>query len=226
MLFFYHSQPMVGVFQESGAPVKLPRHRHGLTREAVRTSQSARIIAATAEAVAEGGYAGTSVAAIVERAGVSRKTFYELFADKEAAFLAAYSAVDTVIARMIDAANEHEEPRAMLGAGVRSFLGTLAEEPAFTHMLVIDALGAGKRVLRRRAEAFREFVRVLAAPIELARARDSSIPAPDETTLLALIGGINELVLQHLVAHEAATLRTLAPAVDILVERVCLPPAT
>ena len=110
----------------------------------------------------------------------------------------------------------------MLRAGVRSFLDTLAEEPAFTHMLVIDAVGAGERVLRRRAEAFREFVRVLAAPIELARARNSSIPVPAETTLLALIGGINELVLQHLVAHEAATLPSLAPAIDDLIERVCL----
>src|SRR2546426_5647965 len=129
---------MSGVFHESGVPLALPRHRHGLTREAVRTSQRARIIAATAEVVAEAGYAGTTVAAIIARAGVSRKTFYELFDDTEAAFLAAYAAVDTVIARMVEAAAAHDEPREMLRAGVERFLETLAEEPDFTHMLVID----------------------------------------------------------------------------------------
>jgi len=213
---------MPGVFEEAGIPLPLPRHRHGLTRDAVETSQRARILAATAEAVAESGYAGTSVEAVVRRAGVSRRTFYELFRDKEDAFLAAYAAVDTVIARMLEAAAEHDEPRAMLRAGLRSYLDTLAEEPAFTHMLVIDAVGAGERVLGRRAEAFRDFVRVLAAPIELARSRDPDVRAPDDALLLAVLGGINELCLQHLVEHDAATLPSLAPTVEELVERVCL----
>jgi hypothetical protein len=110
----------------------------------------------------------------------------------------------------------------MLRAGLRSYLDTLAEEPAFTHMLVIDAVGAGERVLGRRAEAFRDFVRVLAAPIELARSRDPDVRAPDDALLLAVLGGINELCLQHLVEHDAATLPSLAPTVEELVERVCL----
>jgi AcrR family transcriptional regulator len=214
------------MFHEPGVPLALPRHRHGLTREAVRTSQSARIIAATAEVVAEAGYAGTTVAAIIARAGVSRKTFYELFDGREAAFLAAYAAVDTVIASMLDAAAAHDDPRDMLEAGVRRFLETLAEEPAFTHMLVIDALGAGERVLRRRTEAYRDFARVLAGPIELARAADPSVPESDEAILIALLGGINELVLQHLVARGARTLPDLAPVVDTLIERVCFPAAS
>jgi AcrR family transcriptional regulator len=199
----------------------LPRHRHDLSREAVRGSQRARILFATAEAVATQGYADTSVGEITRRAGVSRKTFYELYADKDEAFLAAYAAVDTVIARMTEAAAAYDEPREMLRAGIRTYLETLAEEPAFTHMLVIDAVGAGPRVLERRAEAFRDFVRVLAAPLELARKRDPSLPEPDPTMLLAVLGGINELVLQHLVEKDASKLPELAPAVEQLVERVC-----
>ena len=69
---------------------RLPSGRHGLTREAVVASQRSRLIDAMAQVVAERGYPATTVADVVERAGVSRRTFYEQFADKEACFLAAY----------------------------------------------------------------------------------------------------------------------------------------
>jgi AcrR family transcriptional regulator len=212
--------PLVGTI-----PTPLPRHRHRLSREAVRASQELRVIVATAEVVAEKGYAGASVGAIVERAGVSTKTFYELYADKEEAFLATYAVIDEVIARLVQAALEQRDPRAMLRAGVRAFLDTLASEPAFARTLVIEAVGAGPRVLARRADAFSEFVRVFELPLSLARAADPSLPARDDAVLLAVCGGILELVLQHLVARDAATLPQLAPAIDELIERACLTPA-
>jgi hypothetical protein len=56
-----------------------------------------------------------------------------------------------------------------------------------------------------------------------AREQDPSIPKPDPTMLLALLGGINELVLQHLVDKGASTLSDLAPAVEALMQRVCFP---
>ena len=60
-------------------------------------------------------------------------------------------------------------------------------------------------------------------PVAMAHAADPSVPAPDDDVLLALLGGINELALQHLVAHDAATLPELAPTVDVLLGRVCFP---
>jgi AcrR family transcriptional regulator len=205
-------------------PASLPRHRHGLSREVVRASQELRIVVATAEMVAEKGYAATTVAAIVERAGVSSKTFYELYADREEAFLATYAVIHEVIERIVDASLAHDDPRAMLRAGTRAFLETLAAEPAFARTLVIEAVGAGPRVLARRAEAFDEFVRVLALPLQLARAADPSLPECSDALLLGVCGGILELVLQHLVAHDAASLPQLAPTIDELVERACLTP--
>src|SRR5215475_4448379 len=69
---------------------QLPRGRHGLSRRAVTESQRRRILRALVEAVADRGYAETRVADVIAVAGVSRKTFYELFADKEDCFLAAF----------------------------------------------------------------------------------------------------------------------------------------
>lgn len=205
-------------------PAALPRHRHGLSREVVRASQELRILVATAEVVAEKGYAAASVAAIVEHAGVSSKTFYELYADKEEAFLATYAVIDEVIARLAKAAAAQDDPRSMLRAGTRAFLETLAAEPAFARTLVIEAVGAGPRVLARRAEAFAEFVRVLALPLRLARTADPRLPEQHDAVLLAVCCGILELVLQHLIARDAASLPELAPTVDELIERACLTP--
>jgi len=196
------------------APTELPRHRHGLSRGTVRASQTMRVLEATAAVVAEKGYAGTSVNAIIERAGISRKTFYELYANKEEAFLGAYAAIDLVIGRMTTAAAAEREPREMMRAGAREYLETLAGEPDFTRMLVVEAVGAGPRVLKRRAAAFRDFTRVLALPLE---------DPPDQALLLALLGAINELVLQHVIEHDAAGLAGLTPTVHDLIDRICFP---
>ena len=71
----------------------LPSGRHNLPREFVVTSQRDRLLDSMAQACAEKRYAEVSVADIVSRARVSRSTFYEIFPDKEACFLAAYDAI-------------------------------------------------------------------------------------------------------------------------------------
>jgi AcrR family transcriptional regulator len=200
----------------------LPRHRHDLPRDAVRASQAARVLIATSEVVAVKGYAGTTVRDIARAAGVSQKTFYELFKNKEDAFLAAYAAIDLVIERMTAAGLEQSDPHAMVEAGIRAFLETLASEPAFTRMLVVEAVGAGPRVLERRSQAFNDFAAVLAIPIERAREGNGDLPAVDQGLLTAVLGGINELVLQQLIAGEPQTLTDLVPTAVGLVERVCL----
>jgi len=200
-------------FESQEAPATLPRHRHDLDRETVRASQELRILRATAEVVAAKGYGGASVAAIVKEAGVSTKTFYALYKDKEDAFLAAYAAIDVVIAAMTAAAAEHDDPEERIRAGVAAYLHILAREPAITRTLVIEAVGAGPRVLKRRAKAFDDLVEVL---------RDNlGDDAPPDSILLALLGGINELTLQHLLKHGAESLPDLQPTVDDLVTAVC-----
>jgi len=83
---------------------QLPRGRHGLSRDHVLASQRGRMLDAICQAVAEKGYARTAVADVIERAGVSRETFYEHFADKEECFLAAYElASDTLRSEVAEA---------------------------------------------------------------------------------------------------------------------------
>ncbi|HET8672858.1 MAG TPA: helix-turn-helix domain-containing protein, partial [Thermoleophilaceae bacterium] len=82
---------------------QLPRGRHRLTREEVFASQRGRMLDAMARAVAEKGYASTTVRDVIGRARVSRETFYEQFANKEKCFLAA---LDTAADALLDAMTE------------------------------------------------------------------------------------------------------------------------
>jgi AcrR family transcriptional regulator len=163
--------------------------------------------------VASKGYAATTVAAIVEKAGVSTKTFYALYKDREEAFLAAYAAIEVVIAAMSAAAAAHDDPRERIRAGVSSYLHMLAREPAITRMLVFEAVGGGPKVLNRRANAFDDLIAVLRTNL--------GEHAPPNSILLALLGGINELTLQHLLQHGAESLPKLEPTIEDLVHRVC-----
>jgi AcrR family transcriptional regulator len=163
--------------------------------------------------VASKGYAATTVAAIVQTAGVSTKTFSALYKDKEEAFLAAYAAIDVVIAAMTTAAEAYEDPKKRVRAGVSAYLHILAREPAITRTLVIEAVGGGPRVLARRAKAFDDLVGVLRTNL--------GDEAPADPILLALLGGINELTLQHLLKHGTESLPDLNPTIDDLIDRVC-----
>src|SRR5882724_5686675 len=133
---------------------RLPSGRHGLTREAVIASQRGRLVDAMAQVVAEKGYAAATVADVVERAGVSRRTFYEQFEDKEACCLAAYDVgLAAVLARIRDAVEVNPAAgwRDRARAGVEAFLALLASEPAFAQALQVEILTAGPAALDRRA---------------------------------------------------------------------------
>ena len=144
-----------------------------------------------AEAVAQQGYGAASVADVIERAGVSRKTFYEHFRDKEECFLAAYdTGVEMLIATMREAGDT-------LRARIRAFLATLAAEPAFARTFIIEVGAAGPRALQRRREVHAAFAALTGGTPEA----------------LACVGATNELI-----AHEIADGRTAElPALEDLV---------
>src|SRR5258705_7100077 len=70
-----------------------PRGRHRLPPEVIARSQRERLLEAAVRVVAEKGYGATTVADLTREAGISRTTFYAMFEDKEACFLAAYDNV-------------------------------------------------------------------------------------------------------------------------------------
>src|SRR4051794_39644292 len=193
----------------------LPRGRHAAPREVVVESQRTRMLSAMASAVAEKGYSRTAVADVIDRAGVSRETFYEHFADKEACFLAAYDEGVDLLLEAIDEAVRDSAPDwlAAAEAGARCYLDNLAANPDFARTFLIAVLAAGHTAPPRRAAGHRRFADQLEALNRAARRDLPDLPAPPEHAYLACVGAVNELVVGHLLAHGADTLPQLADAV-------------
>ena len=191
---------------ETGTLTVLPRGRHAAPRQVVREAQRARMLAAIVQAVAEKGYARVVVADVIERAGVSRKTFYEQFSNKDECFLAAYDAsVDELLAA-IDEALDALAPDWLAAhrAAVSVYLEALAASPGFARAFLIEVLGAGPDALSRRAAVQDRFAAQLRDVHRRARADIPAIPEVPPHTFRAAVGAVNELVTGHVLEHGAA----------------------
>ena len=210
----YNNVPM-SASPETKILAVLPRGRHAAPRAVVRETQRARMLDAMVHAVADKGYARVTVADVIERAGVSRKTFYEQFANKEDCFLAAYDAgVDGLLAA-IDGALDALAPDWMAGSrrAVEVYLAAMAASPAFARAFLIEALGAGPEALARRDVVQERFAAQLAAIHRRSRADIPEIPAVGPHTFRAAVGAVNELVTAHVLERGADTLPELTDAI-------------
>jgi AcrR family transcriptional regulator/DNA-binding MarR family transcriptional regulator len=115
--------------------------------------QRARILAAMTQVACERGAAAATVASVVARAGVSRRTFYEEFGDSEQCLLAALEqALQYARARTLLAYEAHERWHERIRAGLAELLRLFDEQPLLAKLLVVESLSAGPRALRRRAD--------------------------------------------------------------------------
>jgi AcrR family transcriptional regulator len=188
-------------------PKTLPRGPHRLEREVVLASQRGRMLDAIAQVVAEKGYGPATVADVIDRAGVSRKTFYEHFKDKEACFLAAYDAgVEVLLATMRDADRGLTDGHQRTRARVRAYLDTLAAEPAFARTFLIEVAAAGPRALRRRREVHAAVAAFVADGVPLAEGVPAEAP-------LGAVGATQEVVTRWVEDGRTTELPTLEDAV-------------
>lgn len=189
---------------------RLPPGRHGLPREFVTHNQRERLIAGIAEAIAEHGYSGTTIAHITRSAAVSRRTFYEHFESKDECFVAAYDAVMADLRERVSAAFDEQDdwPRA-IKAGIGAMLEFLAANPTLARLCMVEALVAGPAVVERYDAAIQSFVpyfqkgREGRPPEVLARL--------SATTEEALVGGMVSLISRRIIAGRAEQLEDLLP---------------
>jgi len=166
------------------------------------------MLEATSQAVSELGYADLTVAAILERAGVSRKTFYEHFADKEECFLAAYDVFSEGLVRAVsDAYNAPVEWRDRVRDGLAEFLRVLASEPAFARMCIVEVLAAGEAALQRRDGVLRTF----GVFFEAGRREASGDQDLPKLVSESVVGAIYELVYARILRNRTKELPDLLP---------------
>ena len=187
---------------------KLPRGRHGLSREYIAEHQRARLFAAVAVVLDGKGYAGTTVSAVAGEARVSKSDFYSQFKSKDDCFLAAYdAAVERLRAEVLVACGAREGWAEGVCAGLAAALAALSAAPAEANLLLVEGLCAGPDVCARFRRAVDSFVPYLrdGAPVLAAGGRGDA--ATDE----AVVGGIASLVGRRVLAGEGARLDRFFP---------------
>jgi AcrR family transcriptional regulator/DNA-binding MarR family transcriptional regulator len=170
----------------------------GVPREHVTEIQRVRILLAMAEVAAQRGAGQASVAHIVSRAGVSRRTFYDLFEDREDCFLATFDEVVTRASVPVLAAYRAESKwRERIRAGLLALLVFFDEEPALARFCVVEALAAGPRALERRGE----IVGHLVGAVDEGRSeRPARAPEPPPLAAEGAVGAVFAVIHARLAA--------------------------
>jgi len=185
----------------------LPRGRHGLPRELVVENQRARMISGMISAVAELGYAKATIAEVIKPAKVSRRTFYETFANREDCYRAAYEASFEFLRDRTLAASAEKEWPVTVRAGLEALLESLAAHPKLANFFLVSPASVDDETASRHHLALRELVEGLVAG---APAAGAAGVAPD-TRVEALAGGLSRLTAIKVTAGRAEELPALLP---------------
>ncbi|HEX5853574.1 MAG TPA: TetR/AcrR family transcriptional regulator [Solirubrobacteraceae bacterium] len=146
---------------------KLRPRPNGPSRQEVKSNQRARLHGATIKAIAEHGYAATSVAELCRLAGVSKRTFYEQFRNKEACFLSTYDRVTTcAVERIVDTRPARVDWEMGTRAALTGFAHAVVEFPNAARLALLEALRAGPATLARRDRARLDIERVIASSLD------------------------------------------------------------
>jgi AcrR family transcriptional regulator len=189
---------------------RLPRGPHRLSREQVESHQRERILAAMIAEAGTKGYGSTTIGDITRRARVSRDTFYERFANKEACFLAAYDAtMRELLDRMVAAGTSRPGYVEGMREGVRAYLRFWSERPDAARACTLEVMAAGSEALAHRERTLRSFARLYRAVTERARAQEPGLPTVPDVVAYAIVVGAVELTTQYIREGRAGSLPDL-----------------
>jgi len=189
---------------------RFPSGTRKLPVELVRAIQRERLIAAMLDAAATRGYRETNVQDVIERAGVSRPTFYEHFTNKDDCFLASFdTGARRLQARVTAAAAEGGGWRERLRRALAAVLAFAVAEPQTARTLVVEARAASGEAPQRRIELLDGFATCLDAT-----ARELLPHHPDRSPLVAagVVGGIESVLYARLCRGVAEEIETLLPS--------------
>jgi AcrR family transcriptional regulator len=208
-----------------GTDAPAARGRHAPPPEVRLPLQRDRLLRAAAAEFAERGYASASSESISRRAGMSKATFYEHFANKEDCILSLFDTAEAVVGEaMAEAARRagRGDATQRMRAGTRAFLTTLAEHPEYAQTLLVEIIGAGPLAAQRRDQILQQFAVLLDRENAAAAARGLIDRFASPHDAFAIVGAITELISRQVRLGEPADVLELAPVIDRLITGMLL----
>ncbi len=194
---------------------RLSRVSSGSGRERLYEIQHARILAAMVDVVGERGVGNVTVAHVVARSGVSRRTFYELFEDREDCLLmACVDALERIAAVVIPAYEASTRWREKLRAGLAALLEFLEFDRGRGRLVIVGTPGAGPRVLERRRRVLAQIIAI----VDEGRAEAKRGEGPPPLTAEGIVGGVLSLIHARMVEDTGIPLiELLGPLMSMIV---------
>jgi len=179
------------------------------------------MLCAMVEVVLESGASNVTVAHVVERSGVSRRTFYEIFSDREECFLAAFDDALARIAALVVPAYESQGHtqrahswRERIRAALTELLGVLDEQPALGRLVIVESLAAGPGALERRNRVLQRLIAV----VDEGRLEARGGSEPPALTAEGVVGGVSSILYARLLDEDRGRLVELTgPLMSMIV---------
>jgi AcrR family transcriptional regulator len=185
---------------------RLPHGRHGLPREFVVRNQRERLEAGIIASVAERGYHHTTIVDIAAASGISKRTFYDYFADKEACFLATYEMVAEFLLGAMDEEGAAEKGwAARVRAELEALLAVFAANPDLARFMLAAPPAAGGKIAERYYGFLDELIGRLVA------GRPGNTRRPTEAAEHGIAGGFAGLIVERVSSADGEDLTELLP---------------
>jgi AcrR family transcriptional regulator len=179
-----------------------------------------RLLEGMAHAVAAKGYPDTTIADIVREAAVSRRTFYEHFDTKADCLIALYEASSHKALKVLrEAIDPGHEWQTQVETALAAYLGTMAQSPVLIRTLFIEILGLGAEGLASRRRVNDEIADFILGVVNGPGGHPRATPLSADLAM-AIVGAINELVLQYIEQDKVAQLQELVKPASQLVRAV------
>jgi AcrR family transcriptional regulator len=212
----------------AAAPARAPargRYDRSRTPEERQREQRRLLLRSAANVFATMGFANARIEAIVEAAGMSRRTFYEHFDDLEDILLILHDRAASGAFRFVEAAVQavpEADPLGRIRAAVAAFLAVVAEHPDLSRVVFREVRAAGPDLEVRRDVVLGRYVGLLFEHLASAHARGLVSRAPDELTLYTLVAGIESVAMRYVARGETARAQEAVPALVELLVRAFL----
>jgi AcrR family transcriptional regulator len=154
------------------------------------------------DAVAEKGYLETTVADVIRRAGLSRKTFYEHFANKQECFLATYDQISARAIRRVEQAYEQADGwPGRVEAAIGALFEAAIENPGAVRLVLLEINAVGPAGIERWERSIVHYERLIRGALKLAPGKGTF----SDPVLRAVIGGLNRVLYRRVLRGRERT---------------------
>jgi AcrR family transcriptional regulator len=179
----------------------LPRGPQALPRAQVAAHQRERLVEAMVQAVNERGVVATTISDLVARAGISRRTFYEHFENKEDCLLASYDAVvEGEVQRLLEVYASADDWLEQLEAVIRAMFESIARRPDAARLICVEMGASGAVGVQRWADGATRFERFISRGFEQAPG-PGTIPDP---VARAIVGALRKIIYSRVRAERSS----------------------